>query len=68
MVISNRPLHAFLSGVFAVLLLALTAAAQDKPSGAPSLSDATAFSILNLLRQARADDQGARGSSHHGQS
>jgi hypothetical protein len=53
MVISNRPLHVFLSGVFAVLLLALTAAAQDKPSGAPSLSDATAFSILNLPAPAR---------------
>jgi outer membrane protein TolC len=48
MVISNRPLHTFFSGAFTVLLLASIAAAQDKPSGAPRLSGATAFSILNL--------------------
>src|SRR5262245_59634393 len=53
MVISNRPLHAFFSGVFAVLLLASTAAAQDNPSGAPSLADATALSYLNLSTPAR---------------
>jgi outer membrane protein TolC len=53
MVISNRPLKAFISGVFAALLLASTAAAQDKPSGAPTLPDATAFSILNLPAPAR---------------
>lgn len=48
MVIGNRPLHAFFSGVFAVLLLASTTAAQDKPSGAPSPSGATTLSILTL--------------------
>jgi outer membrane protein TolC len=48
MVISSRPPHIFLSLVFAVLLLAPTAAAQDKPSGAPGPADATAISILNL--------------------
>ena len=53
MVISNRPLHAFFSGVFAVLILNSTAAAQDKPSGAPSRACATALSILNLFPPAR---------------
>jgi hypothetical protein len=53
MVISNHPLHAFFSGALAALLLASTAAAQDKPSGAPSPLDATALSILNLSPPAR---------------
>src|SRR5262245_1654424 len=61
MVISNRPLHAFFSGVFAVLLLASTAAAQDNPSGAPSLSDATALSISNLFPPARPTPEKANG-------
>jgi outer membrane protein TolC len=61
MVISNRPLHAFFLGAFAALLLASTAAAQDKPSGAPSPADATALSILNLSPPARPTPEKANG-------
>jgi outer membrane protein TolC len=53
MITSGRLLHAFFSGTFAVLLLASTAAAQDKPSGAPSPSGATTLPILNLNPLAR---------------
>jgi outer membrane protein TolC len=53
MVISSRPPHVFFSLVFAVLLLASTAAAQDMPSGAPIPADATALTILNLSSPAR---------------
>src|SRR5882672_1526983 len=50
---SGRPLRAFFSVAFAVLLLASIVAAQGKPSGAPSPSDATVFPILNLNPLAR---------------
>jgi outer membrane protein TolC len=50
---SGRPLRAFFSGAFAVLLLASIVAAQDMPSGAPSPPDATALPILNLNPLAR---------------
>ena len=49
----RRPLRAFFSIAFAVLLLSSTIAAQDKPAGAPSPSDATALPILNLNPLAR---------------
>jgi outer membrane protein TolC len=50
---SSRPLRTFFSYAFAVLLLAPIVAAQDKPSGAPGPSDATALPILNLNPLAR---------------
>src|SRR5262245_60581406 len=50
---SRRPLSAFFSVVFAVLLLATTVESQDKPTGAPGPSDATALPILNLNPLAR---------------
>src|SRR5215510_9818894 len=50
---SSRPLRTFFSCAFAVLLLASIVAAQDKPSGAPGPSDATALPILNLNPPAR---------------
>jgi outer membrane protein TolC len=53
MVTSSRPLRAFFSGAYAALLLASIVAAQDKPSGAPGPSDATALPILNLNPLAR---------------
>jgi outer membrane protein TolC len=49
----SRPLRTFFSGAFAVLLLASIVSAQDKPSGAPVPSDATALPILNLNPLAR---------------
>src|SRR5262245_52629724 len=49
----RRPLRSFFSGAFAALLLASTAVAQDKSSGAPDSSEATALSILNLNPLAR---------------
>ena len=53
MFISGLPLRAIFSVIFAVLSLASTVAAQDKPTGAPSPSDATALPILNLNPLAR---------------
>ena len=50
---SSRPLRTFLSGAYAVLLLASIVAAQGKPSGAPGPSDATALPILSLNPLAR---------------
>jgi outer membrane protein TolC len=50
---SARPLRTFFSGAYAALLLASIVAAQDKPSGAPGPSDATALPILNLNPLAR---------------
>jgi len=49
---SNQTLRVFFSVVSMSLLLASTAGAQDKPSGAPSSSDAVVSSILrqNLAR------------------
>jgi outer membrane protein TolC len=45
---SSRPLRTFFSGAYAALLLASIVAAQDKPSGAPGPSDATALPIQHL--------------------
>jgi outer membrane protein TolC len=53
MLTSSRPLRTFFSGAYAALLLASIVAAQDKPSGAPGPSDATALPILNLNPLAR---------------
>src|SRR5262245_13587724 len=53
MLISSRPLRTFFSGAYAALLFASIVAAQDKPSGAPGPSDATALPILNLNPLAR---------------
>src|SRR5215475_9377463 len=50
---SGLSLRAIFSVIFAVLSLASTVAAQDKPTGAPSPSDATALPILNLNPLAR---------------
>src|SRR5262245_58957701 len=50
---SRRPLSAFFSVIFAAMLLASTAAAQDKLTVAPGSSDATALPILNLNPLAR---------------
>jgi hypothetical protein len=49
----RRPLRAFFSIAFAVLLLSSTIAAQDRPAGAPGPSDATALPILDLNPLAR---------------
>ena len=50
---SSRPLRTFFSSAFVVLSLASIVAAQDKRSGAPGPSDATALPILNLNPPAR---------------
>jgi outer membrane protein TolC len=49
----RRPLRVFFSVIFAVLLLSSAVAAQDKPAGAPSPSEATGLPILNLNPLAR---------------
>jgi hypothetical protein len=49
----RRPLRAFFSVIFAALLLFSAVAAQDKLTGAPGPSDATALPILNLNPLAR---------------
>jgi outer membrane protein TolC len=50
---TGQALRAFFSGAFVSLLLVSTVAAQDKPNGAPSPSDAKALPILNLNPLAR---------------
>jgi hypothetical protein len=43
----RQPLRAFFSIAFVALLLTPTVAAQDKPAGSPSPSDATALFNTN---------------------
>src|SRR5262245_32010168 len=50
---TRQTLRAFFSGAFVSLLMVSTVAAQDKPTGAPGPSDATALPILNLNPLAR---------------
>src|SRR5262245_58296628 len=47
------PHRAFISVIFAALLLSSVVAAQDKPAGAPGPSEATALPILSLNPPAR---------------